>query len=580
LNDLQKLGVVHVIEKGSGELENEELQNNYLQIKELRKAIKFLNDRKPEQLEAPGKSDTLTILENLNSLQAEQEKLSQDLIIENKELAAMGPWGNFDWKDIKKLEEGGLQTRFFSCNINKYEDSIEGEYYTEIISTEGSHVNFVLFDTAENKTEIDAEELALPIKSLDEIEKQIIKAKEQIVAIEEEYRNIAQKHLRLLEQAKDKISKQLAFDKVILNTRKEAEEKLMVLEGWAPKDTEPDLERLLNEKGIYYESTMPEKEDHVPIKLKNNRFAKLYEAIGELYTFPDYAELDLTPFFAPFFMLFFGFCLGDAGYGLLILVATIIGVYKVKPSLKPIMKLGMYLGLATVIMGIVSGTFFGIMLLDVEWQWIQKYKGLMLNSNKLMTLSLILGYIQIVFGMFLKAFNKIRMYGIHHGISQFGWIIIVIATIPSIAAIKMELVSPETGRQAAIISGVIGGIPALFYNSPGKNVFLNLGIGVWDAYGMASGLLGDLLSYIRLFALGISSAVLGSVFNNLAFNLSPDTIILKQLVILLILAFGHSLNLFMAALGSFVHPLRLTFVEFYKNAGFMGGGKKYQPFTK
>ena len=84
---------------------------------------------------------------------------------------------------------------------------------------------------------------------------------------------------------------------------------------------------------------------------------------------------------------------------------------------------------------------------------------------------------------------------------------------------------------------------------------------------------------IRLFALGLSSGILGSVFNSLAMDLSPDTIVLKQLVMILILAFGHSLNLFMALLGSFVHPLRLTFVEFYKNAGFEGGGQKYEPFS-
>lgn len=97
---------------------------------------------------------------------------------------------------------------------------------------------------------------------------------------------------------------------------------------------------------------------------------------------------------------------------------------------------------------------------------------------------------------------------------------------------------------------------------------------------MVTGLLGDTLSYIRLFALGISSAVLGLVFNDLAMNMSPDVPGVKQLVMLIILLFGHSVNLFMAGLGSFVHPMRLTFVEFYKNAGFEGGGKKYRPYKK
>lgn len=97
---------------------------------------------------------------------------------------------------------------------------------------------------------------------------------------------------------------------------------------------------------------------------------------------------------------------------------------------------------------------------------------------------------------------------------------------------------------------------------------------------MATGLLGDTLSYIRLFALGLSSGILGSVFNSLAFGMAPDIPIVKQIVIVLILLIGHSINIFMSALGSLVHPMRLTFVEFYKNAGFAGGGREYTPFQR
>lgn len=97
---------------------------------------------------------------------------------------------------------------------------------------------------------------------------------------------------------------------------------------------------------------------------------------------------------------------------------------------------------------------------------------------------------------------------------------------------------------------------------------------------MATGLFGDLLSYIRLFALGLSSGILGNVFNSLAFGMSPDIPVVGAIITVLILIVGHSINLFMSALGSLVHPMRLTFVEFYKNAGFTGGGKGYTPFKK
>jgi V/A-type H+-transporting ATPase subunit I len=123
----------------------------------------------------------------------------------------------------------------------------------------------------------------------------------------------------------------------------------------------------------------------------------------------------------------------------------------------------------------------------------------------------------------------------------------------------------------------------LFFNNPEKGlngIFGSFGVGVWGLYGKISGLLGDILSYIRLFAVGITGAVLGLVFNKLAFSFAPDIIVAKQLVIVIILVVGHGVNIFLCSLGGFVHPMRLTFVEFYNNAGFEGGGKKYKPFRK
>ena len=127
-------------------------------------------------------------------------------------------------------------------------------------------------------------------------------------------------------------------------------------------------------------------------------------------------------------------------------------------------------------------------------------------------------------------------------------------------------------------------IPAVllifFYNSPDKNLFVNMGLALWDTYNMATGLLGDVLSYVRLFALGLSGGILASVFNSLASGMSPDNAIGKPIVYVLIFVIGHAINIFMNTLGAIVHPVRLTFVEFYQNADFEGGGKKYNPFSK
>ena len=108
---------------------------------------------------------------------------------------------------------------------------------------------------------------------------------------------------------------------------------------------------------------------------------------------------------------------------------------------------------------------------------------------------------------------------------------------------------------------------------------MNFGTGLWDTYGMGTGLLGDLLSYIRLFALGLTGGVLGSVFNQLAFDMTSSmSWAIRWLPMLIILLFGHGINFALCMISSFVHPMRLTFVEFFKNADFEGGGKAYEPF--
>ena len=354
------------------------------------------------------------------------------------------------------------------------------------------------------------------------------------------------------------------------------DDKVIALEGWVPAGIKETTADWLADKGVYYEFEEPADTDNPPILLKNNKFARLFEFIGELYSLPNYREIDLTPFFAPFFVLFFGFCLGDAGYGLLLLIG--ISIYKIwaKPKLKPILSLAQWLGAATVVMGIVSGTFFGIQLLEVQVPWVVKMRAMMLDSQQLFNLALIIGVVQIIFGMFLKVANLWRRYGLPAALSTIGWLILILGEG---VCYGLSLKGYDVKIPMYVVAGVAGSFIFLFNNLK-RNIFINIGAGLWDTYNTATGLLGDTLSYIRLFALGISSAVLGLVFNDLAVNMSGDIPVVKQLVMLIILLFGHSVNLFMAGLGSFVHPMRLTFVEFYKNAGFEGGGKKYQPFRR
>jgi V/A-type H+/Na+-transporting ATPase subunit I len=138
----------------------------------------------------------------------------------------------------------------------------------------------------------------------------------------------------------------------------------------------------------------------------------------------------------------------------------------------------------------------------------------------------------------------------------------------------LKLATPYSGYAAWLGVAMI-----LLLNDPKANILTRIGKGIWDLYGL-TGIFGDLLSYIRLFALGIASAILGFVVNDIALQMRDGIPYLGPVLFVLFLVVGHGANLLIASLGAFVHPMRLTFVEFYKNAGFTGGGKVYEPFAK
>ena len=174
--------------------------------------------------------------------------------------------------------------------------------------------------------------------------------------------------------------------------------------------------------------------------------------------------------------------------------------------------------------------------------------------------------------------------GFRYALSTLGWFLILLggSLAAGLPMLDEAWVIPGFTASSPAFYAVLGvGVVLMFFfNSPGKNPFINFGTGLWDTYNNITGILSDVLSYIRLFAIGLSGGILATVFNDLASGLSPDIPVLHELVVVIILLIGHSINIFMSAISSFVHPMRLTFVEFYKNAGFEMAARQFEPLTK
>lgn len=582
LEHLRSLGVVHVIQKQQGAVQNEELQEDLNLLSRCRNAIREL-ESSAKTVADGAVSDSVKnftfdtpakVLERFDIICADKIVQEQTLQALSRDRAQLLPWGDFEPAKIERLAAAGYKIGFYTCPLRAFKDEWVAQYGVVEIERDKQKVNFVTVTHTDVVPDIDAEQVHLPHISLSAVEADMDKTKAAIDAIPAKLAQLAQVGIPVLEKAVKELENNIDFGRVRLTGEKLAADSLMLLEGWIPADDVDYVSKALDMKGVFFDVDDPQPDDDIPIQLSNNKFAKLFEPLTKLYMLPTYQELDLTLFFAPFFMLFFGLCLGDTGYGLLMIVALPIFT-KLFQLINPNFSkwLVVLFGASTMLCGLLSGTFFGFNMYDLDIPFVQKMKGILYTDNSTMfTVSLCIGVVQILFGMAIKAVNLSIQCGVKYALGTIGWLVLLITVGVSVLS-GLEFSNP-------VVMGILiaAAVLIFLFNSPGKNPLLNIGLGLWDTYNMATGLLGDVLSYVRLFALGLSGGILANVFNSMAVGMAPDNPVAGFIVMVLIFVIGHALNIFMNILGAIVHPMRLTFVEFFKNSGYTGGGTEYKPF--
>lgn len=570
LRELRQLGAVHVREKDTPvEEPSEELKREQ---KDLDAAIRLLQRReeKAGQSSIIPQEEGVELARHIIRLQEEQDALKNQLQLMQRSLNELEPWGDFSNETLKALQAAGWVVSLYTCPSRKFQPEWKKDHYLWIISSVPPTLYFAAIHRTGEAPAIDAEEVAWPELDPAALRGKIATQQELIAKLEETLRGYQSQGLPQLRETMLEWQEKYDWKHILSHTSREVEDTLMVLEGFVPVSREEGLKALCERSDIVFFKENPDPADQPPVLLKNNRFSKLFEPIGSMFSLPAYQELDLTPFFAPFFMLFFGFCLGDAGYGIVALLGATFYKRKVSADWKPIVTLIQFLGFSTILMGLFTGTFFGLSLLEEEFAWLGGIRNVMIDSGQAFNVALILGVVQILFGLAVQAANRIKQFGFQYAIPIFGWIVLLISLIDIGLA---KALAPFSTYTAWAGVGMI-----VLFSDPKAGIFGRIGKGLWDLYGI-TGFFGDLLSYIRLFALGISSAILGFVINDVALQMKDIAPVIGPILFVLFLVVGHSANMLIAALGSFVHPMRLTFVEFYKNAGFTGGGKPYSPFA-
>lgn len=584
LDRIRELGVIHIQERQAGEM-NDDLQHSlskHNQYKDMLKEMSFqFKDKADEQVYTDMSANDL--IEKYNDLVARLQSLNQRIPAVDKEIAEMNVWGEFSWKDIHKLQEAGYCIQFYNCTEREYQKDWENLCDIVQITKAAGHVFFVTI--SKEPVTLDVEPVSMPSLSLSELQQKKETLVEEQTSTKAELQDFCRKYSKTLEHYDQYLQGDIDLIKVRLDGEPQAEGAVLLMEGWIPVNCEEEVRKTLDESSVYYEIRDAVKGDNPPIKLKNNWFNKLYEVLTGMYGMPEYTEFDPTPLIAPFFSLFFAFCVGDAGYGLML---VLLGLFlkKKMPSMRGMMNLVISLGIFTMIVGAILGTCFGVSLIDQSWipenvkQFMIAGKIPGTNFDKQMVLALIIGVIHISVALTIKAIVATIRFGFKNCLSEWGWLIVVVGFVITGTLMFLNLIPENVSTWAFIIIGGVGAIGIYLLNDLHRNVFMNIGAGLWGTYNMASGLMGDTLSYMRLYALGLAGGMLGGVFNQLA-TMSGDAVggVIGWIVCGLILVFGHTLNIAMSCLSAFVHPLRLNFVEYFKNAGYEGTGVTYNPFT-
>ena len=590
LEKVREVGVVHVTLKAEGLAEDEQLRKTIADADALQRLIEA---GAPEQL-----------LSERNAVMAKIEATK-------KEAQRMAVWGTFSSERIAELKEAGYELHFFTCPKKRFQEEW-GSIVTEdgdtlycvavtkrqdnaVVTLSGEPYGLPEACTEQTLNERSANELLADVEALNGL---LAAANARIEAWGKA--NLDTKRAELAE-----LRRSIDWQKIQLSSDSAADGALRLMEGFCPTEKTAELDKVLNELDTYYEVEDPVEGDATPVKLNNNKFAKLFEVFTGMYGWPTYGEFDPTPILAPFYLLFFSLCMGDAGYGILLMLFGWL-TYKGKLKIDMFDGLGpiiMTLGVGTLVVGFFLGTAFGMdlsaLLPSIDYlflngkviteggvQYMSKAAyaaaGMEGGYDVAMVLALLIGVFHICLAMVVKALCYTKRFGFRAQLGTWGWTLLIVGGIAALIICMALSVPMEVTKTVLIVIAAISALGIYVFNTPGRNPLLNIGAGLWDTYNMATGILGDTLSYIRLYALGLAGGMLGGAFNNLGLMVmggSTEGATWQWLPFILILIIGHLLNLAMSALGAFVHPLRLTFVEYFKNSGYEGKGNLYKPFA-
>lgn len=616
LKDLRKLGLVH-LEPMEGSSEKlaayKEISNNAVVAESVLSEIKMPKKKKKFGPSLPA-DKTQELCAKIVREADRKKQLLEIISADVNELDRFSAWGDVNPDDFVFLKEKGVPLKMFEVPSAKYM-GIGEDIQTVLVNNDSKLVRFLLIgDKRPDNLIPEAFEIPFPRCSTVELQKEIEDCKAELAAIEKSKKDNSI-YIPAIKAFRKTLEYDIEFETVNAGMAKDSEgteNDLAWLTGFVPDLNLEDFKAFAKAHNWAVAWQEPENPDEVPTKLKNNKFVSLiYPLTDFLGTVPGYAEYDISGWFLLFFTVFFGMIFGDGGYGILLLAIFLIMSLKAKvqkqkiPALYP---LGILISAATVVWGLVTCTWFGLDMKYIpDWLkglsvpqisnayadeiWLpfwasQDTEGGLTTAQNLQIFCFMLALFQLSVAHLKAMARNIRSLKFLGDLGQllqlWGMFYVVLSMVvdSKIFSFGVEIKGIPVGKVAIGLVGVGFVLSFVFANYEGK-----LGASILASVkGIISVLLGvvnvfsDIVSYIRLWAVGLAGAAISSTVNTMAGPMLGHFLMFIAAVVLLV--FGHGLNMVLNLLSVVVHGVRLNTLEFSSHLGMSWSGFKYQPFKE
>lgn len=566
LEKLQEIGVVHIEPLSLAKAKHVDMED---ELDKTRKALEILSACPHDDACGDGSENPESAVKATLEMDSKLRDLREQLSELDQKRAEVAAWGNFSRRDLDALEAEGVTFRFWRCPAQDF-----GAFRSTLVLKRWQDGNEIGVLTVNYLDDCEAPSGALEQIFPDgsrELAEKIRETEEKRESLLAELRRQT-RCLPLLRRHERDLADRIALlraDEAALR-----HEDVFGLSGWVPADLVPRLKEELREYPAALEFRDCGSEDQPPTLLRNPKWIQSILDVVKLYATPGYKEWDSsTPvYFA--FTLFFGMIVGDAGYGLIMLALMLWLRRRLMgdETGERVFRLMTSLGLSVLIFGILSGTYFAINLApENPLNHFKVIPGIIPmgegDNGKLMWMSILVGAAHLSVA---RLINASRILNSTLCLVEFGWI----------AAIWGAVLYIGAGCPWAY-HVLFGGLATVFlFSSTSWNPFKRLLGGAFGLLGVSQNL-SDTLSYLRLFALGLATVIMGQNFNSMAVQVQQavDVPVLGTLLMILIIFIGHTINMVLGVMGGFIHGLRLNFLEFYRYC-FEGTGHDYKPLVK